>query len=242
LLRIESARCALTFGHTNEAEQEAGSSQDKEKCSGNNRVASCSSLWDAVTATNEIIVLVTQHFFLDKDGMDNDKTIVLHHSEQARFQEDFWHSIYEWIFGLLKMASAATFELDKLRYSISNGVSHYQYIADSLMVPHRRRVTSALMANTNNDHYPASKELADVYQLPSVLFRLIADRVAITRQDWFQLYKEWMKPEDLEEAWLLFSLGVFQLIHVGLIREKSRLGKNAQSVYEKAALVWSTGE
>ena len=243
LLRIESARRALLVRHDTRATEETGSSHEGlgEECSGTSRIASCSTLLDAVTSTNEVIVLVAQHFFIDKDRIENDSTMLSHRSEQERFQKDFWHCTYEWILGLLHMTSSATLELDKLRYDNYNAVSYHQYLTESLMVPHRRHVTSALMAN-NNNHYPATTKFADVCQIPCILFRLVADRVAIPRQDWFQLYKEWMKPKDLEEAWLLFCLGVHQLMHVGLIREKSRVGKNAQSVYEKAALVWSSGD
>lgn len=177
-------------------------------------VTKSSALKTVINSTNEVIILVA--CFIN----ENAETLV--HSE--RFQDDLWQVVHAWVCDILLMLNAARQAMEKMQ-TIPD-------VIDCLMPQHRRQIAAAVVNPLVTDR---------ILQVPSILFHLIADRVAIPQQDWFQLYKEWTKQGDNDdENWLLFSLGIYQLTYVGLIREK-RGGSRALTVYEKAALVWSTG-
>ena len=74
------------------------------------------------------------------------------------------------------------------------------------------------------------------------LYDLMKDSIAISRNDLFVLFRENYGIErDNEELWPLFCLGIYNLIHLGFIREKRASGK-FDSIYEKVAVVWCSGD
>jgi hypothetical protein len=186
-----------------------------------------------VDGVNELIVLMHAYHEEAVVGEDKENADAISHRKA-----NLWKCVEEWVHGLLQLLSSAHSKL-----SSSNKASD-EALCGILLPEHRRNVAANLNSygdkignSTSTDRHEA------ISTVPSQLFRLMTNQVSIERYDWFELYKDWIGKLSLdeEEMWALFSLGIYQLINVGLIREK-RATNRGQVVYEKAALVWSTGE
>ena len=77
--------------------------------------------------------------------------------------------------------------------------------------------------------------------LPSMMYRLIHDRVAVTQEDWYDKFWENVNGQydcSREQSYALFSLGLRYLKQCGLVAERIRVGSRSDLVYERAKLVW----
>ena len=197
-------------------------------------------LQTTINATNEMILL----FVENNDNNEMIKQPETNHNPDL-FQQNLWQAVEEWILGLLHMLDTTHQKLQELsqqqQQQQQQQPNDNDVVTDTILPQHRRRVASTLI---EGNVVVAGSQEVQLTTVPSILFRLMDGRVAIPRYDWFQLYKEWTNKlgDDNEEAWSLFALGVYQLIYVGLIRERRGGSNRAETVYEKAALVWSTGD
>lgn len=198
-----------------------------------------------VQKVNELIVLLGQHYSAEdgkivrSDSKDKDNT-----NEKESVQRYLWQSVEEWIYELLQMLETTHAELNKSPGRAATSL-HQDTVCQVLLPEHRRHIATALIGHESKSKTTKKDRDALLRAVPSELFRLMTNIVAIERYEWFDLYKDWIgfDDSDKDEAWALFSVGVHQLIYVGLIREKRGVRRIAgQIFYEKAALVWSTGE
>jgi hypothetical protein len=181
-----------------------------------------------VEIANELIVLM--HAYQEEGVVGEDKR---YNDVTNHRKANLWKSVEEWVHGLLQLLSTA-----------HSSKASDDALCRILLPEHRRNVAVAL--NIHGDKINKSTDIHKheaISTVPSQLFRLMTNQISIERYGWFELYKDWIKKLSLdeEEMWALFSLGIYQLINVGLIREKGAASRG-QVVYEKAALVWSTGE
>lgn len=73
------------------------------------------------------------------------------------------------------------------------------------------------------------------------LLEMMKDTMAISRNTLFDLFKKsYDETTSHKEIWQFFALGLYHLIHVGLVREKKTNGR-FEHIYEKAAVVWCSG-
>jgi hypothetical protein len=88
---------------------------------------------------------------------------------------------------------------------------------------------------------PADEEGAfSVANVPGSMFKLVQDRVSISQDDWFGAFEETIASQaSRQQSILLFTYGLNFLKVCGLIREKRVRGN---SIFEKAVLVWSSGD
>jgi hypothetical protein len=79
-----------------------------------------------------------------------------------------------------------------------------------------------------------------VANIPSLMFKLVQDRVTIPQGEWFGTFEECIALlATRQESILFFAYGLNYLKLCGLIREKRMRG---DTIYEKAVLVWSSGD
>jgi hypothetical protein len=88
---------------------------------------------------------------------------------------------------------------------------------------------------------PAEEEGAlSIANVPGNMFKLVQDRVSISQDDWFGVFEEGIASQaGRQESILLFTYGLNFLKVCGLIREKRVRGN---TIFEKAVLVWSSGD
>ena len=88
---------------------------------------------------------------------------------------------------------------------------------------------------------PDQMPAGSLFESASQLFDLMKDTMAVSRTDFFDLYRKRVEGRpSQEELWLSFALGIYHLIHLGFIREKPANGR-LEAIYEKAAVVWGRG-
>jgi hypothetical protein len=88
---------------------------------------------------------------------------------------------------------------------------------------------------------PTDEEGAlSIANVPGSMFKLVQDRVSISQDDWFGAFEESIASQaSRQESILLFTYGLNFLKVCGLIREKRVRGN---TIFEKAVLVWSSGD
>jgi hypothetical protein len=108
-------------------------------------------------------------------------------------------------------------------------------LASLTMQPRRHLVAGIAEA------LPADKEGAvSVANVPGGMFKLVQDRVSISQDDWFGAFEETIASQaSRQDSILLFTYGLNFLKVCGLIREKRVRGN---TIFEKAVLVWSSGD
>lgn len=126
-----------------------------------------------------------------------------------------------------------------LLQDIKSSKTNFSDSLNILLPQHRYQVTQGLLDHSKNLDC-TTNELSfhsAQHTSSSILFSLLQNVVTISQYDWFQLFHTSNVHVPKEEAWWLFSMGVYQLLHAGLIRSKLRGGV---IFYERVALVWST--
>jgi hypothetical protein len=106
----------------------------------------------------------------------------------------------------------------------------------SLTTQPRRHLVAGITEAMSADEEGA----LSVTNVPGSMFKLIQDRVSISQDDWFGAFKESIASQaSRQESILLFTYGLNFLKVCGLIREKRVRGN---TIFEKAVLVWSSGD
>jgi hypothetical protein len=111
-------------------------------------------------------------------------------------------------------------------------------IVDAIVPQHRRQLAGAIFyplpcLNENDFH---------ALYVPCMLFRLLQESVVVARDEWFQAFcTTFDGVASLEDLWSSFAFGIHQLCYCGLVKEKRGRSKN-DTVYERTALVWCSGE
>jgi hypothetical protein len=106
----------------------------------------------------------------------------------------------------------------------------------SLTTQPRRHLVAGIM-----EPVPVDEEGAFwIANVPGNMFKLVQDRVSISNDDWFGAFEETIASQaSRQESVLIFAYGINFLKVCGLIREKRVRGN---TIFEKAVLVWSSGD
>jgi hypothetical protein len=106
----------------------------------------------------------------------------------------------------------------------------------SLTTQPRRHLVAGL-----SEAVPVNEDGAlSVANVPGSMFKLVQDRVSISQDDWFGAFEETIASQaSRQQSILLFTYGLNFLKVCGLIREKRVRGN---TIFEKAVLVWSSGD
>jgi len=142
-------------------------------------------------------------------------------------EDELWLLLQEIMLNLLqdikssktKCSDSLNILLPQHRYQVTQGLLHHSKHLDSTI---------------NELSFHSTQHTSS-----SILFNLLQNVVTISQYDWFQLFHTSNVQVPKEETWWLFSMGVYQLLHAGLIRSKLRGGV---IFYERVALVWSTSQ
>ena len=107
----------------------------------------------------------------------------------------------------------------------------------ALCVQPRRHTVTGLTEGRIDEASPVS-----VSSLVGRMYRLIQDRVSLSQDDWYGAFRADL-PSDIgrQESFSLFICGINYLKLQGLLREK-RVPSRGDTVYEKAVLVWCSGD
>ena len=110
-------------------------------------------------------------------------------------------------------------------------------VAVTLDPQNRRRITDALLTSPTIIDDGAFSTL----YIPCVLFSLVKDSVVVSTMESFQLFVEqYGGGEPLETLWTHFAFGIHQLFYCGLLKGKH--GNKDDTLYERTALVWCSGD
>jgi hypothetical protein len=104
----------------------------------------------------------------------------------------------------------------------------------------RKQVVAAL-SNLPEPRRSNQQQQLPLTCLPSMMYRLIHDRVTVTEEDWYDEFWEKAGTEYdccREQSFILFSFGLRYLKQCGLVAEKIRAGTRSDLLYERAKLVW----
>ena len=175
-------------------------------------------LEDLVMQLNEIILLVEE--------ADSE--------EEGAFRNDLSQLLSELVYNSSSLGAA----IQSYRNEDSNRFSPAATASstvDGIAPQVRGRFTDALLDG------PSALDKSDFAALaPCILFSLMQDRVAISREECFEAFVESFNGGySLDDLCSAFSFGIHQLCYCGLINEK--LGSKNNVLYERTALVWCSG-
>jgi hypothetical protein len=152
-----------------------------------------------------------------------DSALLAYDVYESPVVNQMWLSLEEIVLALLRKGSDAAAKCLEMPCDAYEVFPH-----------HRRSVLNTLLS----DDLPVQNDKTNT-STTRILYRLISNAVSVSRQEWFQRYKNWTQKEDKAEVLSMFALGIYQLIQIGLIREKIGFGaRSSDTIYEKVALVW----
>lgn len=115
----------------------------------------------------------------------------------------------------------------------SVGSGRLSSLVDSLIPEPRSSIAESL--------FGSSPMKDPAIRAPQQLFELMRETVVISRSDWFELYRRaYGGHRKVEDTWAFFALGIYDLLFMGLIRERPATARS-DHLYEKVSVVWTSG-
>jgi len=117
----------------------------------------------------------------------------------------------------------------------STTMSSEEAIASISVQPRRHIVAGMIKGSDGIFDFSVSTLLGRMY-------KLIQDRVSLSQDDWYNGFRADLPPGiGRQESFSLFICGIYYLKLQGLLRER-RVPSRGDTVYEKAVLVWCSGD